>query len=309
MKAGATRIGRVQGKAKIMAKKTHIRLAAVVAALLSATPALADQITNFPGGSVHTWTGQHGESFTVIRNNRTGAKVTTVDRHDGRGPLPFVPEKAKITKKFGGSVYDKDTGMTTTRVVGPTGWVQMVEAGNTLRDHGDWMPTDNKGFSRGTMFNPLTNETTTLVMQPGMYGRMVEHGNTMRDHEDMVMRKPAKKMGGGGGGMPGGGMMMPGGGGMVPPGMPGAPPWHAAGSSYDQETGKTTTVSKGPNGSASMVEDGNTMDQHANRGRRLPRGHASGSLYDPETNTTTSVSQGPNGYARSVEMGNTLGAH
>ena len=43
MKAGATRAGRIQGKASIMANRTHIRLAAAVAALLSATPALADR--------------------------------------------------------------------------------------------------------------------------------------------------------------------------------------------------------------------------------------------------------------------------
>lgn len=250
----------------VMARKSQIRLAATVAALLSAAPALADQVTTFPGGYVHSWTGNHGESFTVIHSNNTGQSVTTVDRHDGRGPLPFVPRKQKITKKFGGSAYDPDTGMTTSRIVGPTGWVQMVESGNTLNQHDNWMPTDNRGYAAGTSFNPLTNETTTLVIQPGINGRMVETGDHMRDHEDMVMRrKPAKKMAGGMGGMPGGGMMMPGGMGGMPGGMPGMKPikpWRASGSAYDPDTGKTTTIVRGPNGSVSMVEDGNTLFRH-----------------------------------------------
>src|SRR3954452_20677189 len=105
MKTGATRAGQFLGKAAVMAKKTHIRLAAAVAALLSATPALADQITNFPGGSDHSWTGNHGEDFTVIRSTNTGQTLTTVNPHDGLGPVPFVAPKQKITKKFVGSAY------------------------------------------------------------------------------------------------------------------------------------------------------------------------------------------------------------
>ena len=74
-------------------------------------------------------------------------------------------------------------------------------------------------------------------------------------------------------------------------------------------TRKTTSIARGPKGSMSMVEDGNTLDRHAEMMRRMPHGHASGALYDPATNMTTALSQGPNGWARSVEMGNTLWAH
>lgn len=34
------------------------------------------------------------------------------------------------------------------------------------------------------------------------------------------------------------------------------------GSIYDPETGKTTTVIRGPNGSVRTVEDGNTLSRH-----------------------------------------------
>jgi len=290
-----------------MAKKTHIRLAAAVAALLSATPALADQITNFPGGTIHTWTGNHGEDFTVIRSTNTGQTVTTVNRHDGKGPVPFVtPPKPPVTKKYGGSLYNPDTNQTTTIIRGPGGAeVSMVEGGNTLPNHDFWWPTDIKGHSAGTTFNPMTGKTTTLVMDPGMYGRMVEDGDHMRDHEDMVMNhhKAAKKMAGGmpGGGMPGGGM--PGGG-----AMPGND-WRASGSAYDPDTGKTTSIVKGPHGSVSMVEDGNTLNQHGNMMRRMPTSRFSGSLYDPDTNTTRTIVGRPGAYGSTVEMGNTLAAH
>jgi uncharacterized protein (DUF2147 family) len=287
-----------------MAKKTHIRLAAAVAALLSATPALADQITNFPGGYVHSWKGDHGEDFTVIHSNNTGQSTTTVDRHDGKGPLPFVPQKQKITKKFGGSVYDPTTGQTTTLIVGPNGRISGVENGNQLPNHDFWWPTDIKGHSAGTGFDPMTGKTTTIVMDPGMYGRMVEDGDHMRDHDDMVMdhHKAGKKMiGGAKGGAMVGGLM---GGGAKP-----KKDWIAEGSAYDPDTGKTTSIVRGPKDSMSMVEDGNTLDRHAEMMRRMPHGHASGALYDPATNMTTALSQGPNGWARSVEMGNTLWAH
>jgi hypothetical protein len=66
---------------------------------------------------------------------------------------------------------------------------------------------------------------------------------------------------------------------------------------------------KGPNGSASMVEDGNTLDQHAHMNRRPPTRPISGSLYDPETNTTKTLVGGPGGWASTVEPGNTLFRH
>lgn len=314
MKAGAIRAGGIQGKASIMAKKTHIRLAAAVAALLSATPALADQVSNFPGGYVHTWTGDHGEDFTVIHSNNTGQNVVTVNRHDGLGPQPFkTPPKPPVTKKYGGSLYNPDTNQTTTIIRGPGGAeVSMVEGGNTLPNHDFWWPTDIKGHSAGTTFNPMTGKTTTLVMDPGMYGRMVEDGNHMRDHEDMVMNhhKAGKKMAGGAmpgamGGAMGGAMV----GGMMGGGAKPGKDWRAEGSAYDPDTGKTTTIVKGPKGSMSMVEDGNTLNQHRNMTRRMPTSRFSGSLYDPDTNTTRTIVGRPGAYGSTVEMGNTLGAH
>jgi hypothetical protein len=84
---------------------------------------------------------------------------------------------------------------------------------------------------------------------------------------------------------------------------------HSSGSAYDPDTGKTTTVVMNPGAYGRIVEDGNTLDRHANMGKRMPHGRASGSAYDPDTNMTTSLSTGPTGWARSTEMGNTLYRH
>ncbi len=211
MQAGATRTGASQRKAIVMANRTHIRLAAAVAALFSAsviaTPALADQVANFPGGYVHTWTGDHGESFTVVHTNNTGQNVVTVDRHDGFGPVKFdTPPKPPITKKFGGSLYNPDTNETTTIVVGPTFRGSTTEDGNRLADHDFWWPGQAKGRSKGTSYNPATDQTITEKWTPDGFMRLTEDGNTMHDHDEMVMRrKPGKKIADGG--MPGGGGM------------------------------------------------------------------------------------------------------
>jgi hypothetical protein len=100
--------------------------------------------------------------------------------------------------------------------------------------------------------------------------------------------------------MPGGG----GAGGMMP-----KKDWRASGSAFDPDTGKTTSIVKGPHGSVSMVEDGNTLNQHANMSRRMPTSRYSGSLYDPETNTTRTINAIPGGYGSMVEPGNTLSQH
>jgi hypothetical protein len=241
-----------------MANRTRIRLAAAVAAMLSAsvfaTPALADQVTNFPGGYVHSWKGDHGEDFTVVHSNNSGQSVTTVNRHDGKGPVPFVtPAKLPITKKFGGSAYNPDTNETTTIVVGPTFRGSTIEDGNRLADHDFWWPGQAVGRSRGTSYNPATDRTTTEKWTPEGFMQTVEDGNTMHDHEDMVMRRDKPKMAGGG--MPGGGGA--GGGGKKP-----IKPWHASGSAFDPDTGMTTTIDRGPNGSMTMVENGNTLFRH-----------------------------------------------
>ena len=232
-----------------MANRTHIRLAAAVAAMLSvtaiATPALADVVTNFPGGYSHTWTGDHGEDFTVVHWNNTGRSTTSVDRHDGNGRVPFVtPPKPPVTKPYGGSLYNPDTNKTTSIIRGPGGAeVSMVEDNNTLPDHDFWWPGTAKGRSKGTGYNPATDKTITEKWTPEGFMRVVEDGNTMRDHEDMVMRRDPGKM-------PGGGKK------------PGKHTGHSSGSVYDPDTNMTTSLSTGPTGWARSVEMGNTLYRH-----------------------------------------------
>jgi hypothetical protein len=50
---------------------------------------------------------------------------------------------------------------------------------------------------------------------------------------------------------------MPGGGGIKP-----VKPWHASGSVFDPDSGMTTSIDRGPNGSLTMVEPGNTLFRH-----------------------------------------------
>ena len=93
---------------------------AMAVACLAISPALADTVTNIPGGYVHTWTGNHGETFQVTRNNNTGQSVTKVDRHDGRGFVIFnTPPRPRVVKPYGGSLYDPETNRTTSVVVVP----------------------------------------------------------------------------------------------------------------------------------------------------------------------------------------------
>src|SRR5579864_8335904 len=86
---------------------------ALAAACLVANPAYTDTITYFPGGYVHTWTGDHGETFQVTRTFNNGRSVTRVNRYDGKGFVAFVtPPKPAIIRPFSGSLYDPDTNRT-----------------------------------------------------------------------------------------------------------------------------------------------------------------------------------------------------
>lgn len=76
-----------------------------------------------------------------------------------------------------------------------------------------------------------------------------------------------------------------------------------SGSIFNPETGQTTTIVRGQNGSVRGVEDGNTLRQHDWMTPRRATSRMFGSLYDPETGRTTTISRGPNGSARSVEEG------
>ncbi len=256
---------------------------AMAVACLAISPALADTVTNIPGGYVHTWTGNHGETFQVTRNNNTGQSVTKVDRHDGRGFVIFnTPPRPRVVKPYGGSLYDPETNRTTSVVVvpipGPIAFPpmrgRMVEEGNTLREHGNWMPRPTRSRISGAVYDPESNTTTSGVLGPNGAVRTVEQGNTLERHGDMR-----------------------------PHGYTG----RVSGSAYDPDTGRTTTFVGGPGGSARVVEEGNTLREHGNWMPRPTRGgHYSGAAYDPETNRTTGGSGGPNGAVRTVEDGNTL---
>ena len=203
---------------------------AIAFAGMVANSAHADTIVNIPGGYIHTWTGDHGETFQVIRNTNKGTSVTMVDRHDGRRFVPFTPPpKPVLVKPITGSLYNPDTNTTTTIVRGPRGSATTVENGNTLREHGNWMPQPTRGRISGSAYDPETNSTTTQVSGPTGAVRMVEKGNTMDQHRDMA---PPKYTG------------------------------HVSGSAYDPQTNRTTTIVARPGMYGRMVEAGNTLSRH-----------------------------------------------
>jgi uncharacterized protein (DUF2147 family) len=215
-----------------MFARNRIRLiaATILGAITVASPASADQISNFPGGYVHSWTGDHGESFVTVHTNNNGQSVTTVNRHDGLGPQPIVPVKPEITKKFGGSLFDPDINKTTTVLRGPTFSGSMIEDGNTLRDHADMISSRYTRPISGAVYDPETDQTSSMVGGAGGWVRKVEDGNTMRDRAGMDM--------------------------------PGKSKSKHSGSVYDPDTNRTTTIIRGPSGSASTIEAGNTLDRH-----------------------------------------------
>ena len=77
-----------------------------------------------------------------------------------------------------------------------------------------------------------------------------------------------------------------------------------SGSAFDPETGRTTTIIRGPNGSARMEEHGNRLGHHERVIQHSVTSRIFGSVFDPETGYATTAVQGPNGYARSVERRN-----
>jgi hypothetical protein len=104
------------------------------ATTLNIAPASADTFREVPGGYVQAHTGSRGESFVTQRSYRYGRSFTSVDRHDGIGPVPFVAPPAERSE-YSASVYDPDRNQTRTRVTSGGRSVDTIEEGNKLFRH------------------------------------------------------------------------------------------------------------------------------------------------------------------------------